>query len=141
MKICLLLTFDFRVNPGDNFAAFQAAANASGSTTSAAAASTSPGVATSTPSVVTVTETLTVGDGTAVTTTYGSYPGSAEPTSASSSNHLVIVGGADLVYNPSNITAQPGDTVTFQFMVKNHTGSFLPSALSTGRIGKLTLFV
>lgn len=94
------------VNPGDKFAAFQAAANASSSSTAASAASTTSDVAATTPSVVTVTETLTVSDGGAVTTTYGSYPGSAEPTSASSTNHQVVVGGANLVYNPSNITAQ-----------------------------------
>lgn len=35
-----------------------------------------------------------------------------------------MVGGpAGDVYTPSNITAQPGDTVTFQFMTKNHTAT------------------
>jgi len=41
---------------------------------------------------------------------------------ASGTVHTVVVGGtAGLVYTPSQITAQPGDTVQFQFMSKNHT--------------------
>ncbi|KAI5119096.1 hypothetical protein M0805_004867 [Coniferiporia weirii] len=126
----------FAINPGTQFAAFQAAANASGTTTSAAA---------STPSVVTVTATVTVSGGEAVTTTYGSYPGSAEPTSAGPTDHKIVVGGTNLLtFNPSNITAQPGDTITFQFMVKNHTAtqsSFsepcraLAETSTTGQIG------
>ncbi|KAJ6500550.1 Cupredoxin [Mycena sanguinolenta] len=98
----------FAVNPGNNFAAFQAAAT--GSATSASAAATG---------VVTVTATVTV-SGNPVATTYTS----AAPTSTSSvsTDHVVIVGGtAGNVYTPSNITAQPGDTVTFQFHTKNHT--------------------
>lgn len=79
----------FAVNPGNNFAQFQAAANASGTSTTAAAAST-----TAAASVVTVTATVTVSGGDVVTTTYGSYPGSAAPTSVSSTNHLITVGGA-----------------------------------------------
>ncbi|EJD06125.1 uncharacterized protein FOMMEDRAFT_18308 [Fomitiporia mediterranea MF3/22] len=113
----------FAVNPGDKFAAFQAAANATGSSTTTAPPSSTTDAGQTTPSVVTVTETLTVGDGSAVTTTYGSYPGSAQPTSATSTDHKIVVGGPNLVYNPSNITAQAGDTVTFQFMVKNHTAT------------------
>ncbi|KAG9028747.1 hypothetical protein FRB95_006115 [Tulasnella sp. JGI-2019a] len=36
--------------------------------------------------------------------------------------HTVVVGGsAGLVYTPNTITAAPGDIVTFQFQVKNHT--------------------
>jgi plastocyanin len=103
----------FAVNPGSNFAAFQAAA-----TGTAASASATTAAATG---VVTVTATVTVG-GEPVTTTYGSYPGSAAPTSAVSTDHVIVVGGtAGNVYTPSNITAQPGDTVTFQFHSKNHT--------------------
>ncbi|KAJ7184302.1 hypothetical protein C8R46DRAFT_983316 [Mycena filopes] len=106
----------FAVNPGDNFAAFQAAATGG----AASAAPTASGSAAS--GVVTVTATVTVG-GQAVTTTYASSAGSASPTSVST-DHVVIVGGtAGLVYSPSNITAQPGDTVTFQFHSKNHTAT------------------
>ena len=104
------------MNPDGKFEQFQAAANASATST------TSLLSITSTPSVVTVTETVTA-NGNVWTTTYGSYPGSAEPTAQASTNYKVVVGGADLVYNPANITAQPGDTVTFQFMVKNHTAT------------------
>jgi len=105
----------FAVNPGTKFAAFQAAANATGNP---AAATTAPATG-----VVTVTATVTV-DGSDLTTTYGSYPGSAAPTSLTSTDHQVVVGGTGkLFYTPSNITAQVGDTVTFQFQQKNHTAT------------------
>jgi len=39
----------------------------------------------------------------------------------SSTDHKIIVGGTDLVFNPANITAQVGDTITFEFHQKNHT--------------------
>jgi plastocyanin len=65
------------------------------------------------------------------TTTNSSSSSSASPaasTTASSSSpsstsndHRVIVGGATLTFEPSNITAQPGDTITFEFHQKNHT--------------------
>jgi plastocyanin len=124
----------FAINPGTQFAAFQAAAmgNSTAATTTAAAA------------LSTATATLTAG-GETVTTTYGSFPGSAAPTAAVSTDHQVVVGGTGkLFYSPSNITAQPGDTVTFQFQVKNHTvtqSSFntpcrsLTSTSTTGQIG------
>jgi plastocyanin len=103
----------FAVNPGTQFAAFQAAANATGN----------PTTSTAVPAVVTVTATVTV-DGGDLTTTYGSYPGSAAPTSLTSTDHQVVVGGTGkLFYTPSNITAQVGDTVTFQFQQKNHTAT------------------
>ncbi|KAF2159456.1 hypothetical protein M409DRAFT_31959, partial [Zasmidium cellare ATCC 36951] len=35
--------------------------------------------------------------------------------------HVIHVGGADLVYNPNAIFAQPGDLVSFNFLQKNHT--------------------
>jgi len=109
----------FAINPGSQFAAFQAAAIASGTSSAAAASTAAPAAS----GVVTVTATVTGTGGTPVTTTYGSYPGSASPTSGVSTDHQVVVGGtsAGLVYTPSNITAQPGDTVTFQFQQKNHT--------------------
>jgi plastocyanin len=57
-----------------------------------------------------------------MTTTYGSFPGSASPTAASSQVHQVVVGGPNkLYYDPSNITAQVGDVIQFQFQQKNHT--------------------
>jgi len=40
----------------------------------------------------------------------------------SSKDHRVIVGGTGvLAFNPNTVTAQPGDTITFEFRQKNHT--------------------
>ncbi|KAI0637403.1 Cupredoxin [Trametes polyzona] len=118
----------FAINPGDKFAAFQsnAVGNAAGSSSAAAASTTNSATATApagTASVVTVTATVTV-DGKTQTTTYGSYPGSAAPTSASSQEHVIMVGqdGA-LTFTPSNISAQVGDKLTFKFVTKNHTAT------------------
>ncbi|THV07952.1 hypothetical protein K435DRAFT_772288 [Dendrothele bispora CBS 962.96] len=114
----------FAVNPGDKFAQFQAAAtgNNTNSTTSTTPDSTATAAASASPSVVTVTATVTVSSGQTLTTTYGSYPGSAQPTSATSTDHRVTVGSnGQLVFEPANITAQVGDTVTFEFHQKNHT--------------------
>jgi plastocyanin len=84
----------FAVNPGDQLAAFQAAATG-GSTASASASAT------------------------ATTATAPSTSSSAVP---SSRDHKVIVGGTGvLAFNPPNITAQVGDTITFEFRQKNHT--------------------
>ncbi|KAF8831784.1 hypothetical protein HHX47_DHR1000871 [Lentinula edodes] len=102
----------FAVNPGSDakFAAFKAAAMGQNSTSTASA------------SIVTVTATVTASGGETITTTYGSYPGSSAPTAATSTDHKVIVGdNGTLTYNPANITAQIGDTVTFEFHQKNHT--------------------
>jgi plastocyanin len=81
----------FSVNPGTQLATFRANAAASGS-------SPPPTVSSATTPVPTT---------------------SAVP---SSTDHRVIVGGANiLTFTPSNITAQPGDTITFEFRQKNHT--------------------
>jgi plastocyanin len=103
----------FAINPGDQLAAFQAAATGAAPPTSA----TAP------PAVVTVTATVTVG-GDVLTTTYGSWPGSAAPTSPATSDHQIVVGGpGKLLFTPSNISAQVGDTITFQFQQKNHSAT------------------
>lgn len=48
--------------------------------------------------------------------------GAAAPKSTSTTDHRVIVGGPGLLtFQPSNITAIAGDTVTFEFRQKNHT--------------------
>jgi len=105
----------FAINPGNQFQAFQNAARGVTTATTTAATTAPAGV-------TTVTGTVTVSDGQAITTTYGSFPGSAAPTSPVSTDHQVVVGGpGQLLYSPSNITAQVGDTVTFQFKQKNHT--------------------
>lgn len=83
----------FAVNPGTQFAAFQAAAI--GNTVASSSSASTPATATSTAPTGVVT--------------------------ATSTDHKVVVGGSSLIYTPSNITAQVGDTVTFQFMQKNHT--------------------
>ncbi|OAX40347.1 hypothetical protein K503DRAFT_737691 [Rhizopogon vinicolor AM-OR11-026] len=110
----------FAINPGTQFAAFQAAAMGN---TTASASSSSSALTTPASGVTTVTATVPVGSGQSITTTYGSFPGSAAPTSGTSTDHKVVVGGSTLTYTPSNITAQVGDTVTFQFMQKNHTAT------------------
>ena len=38
-------------------------------------------------------------------------------------DHRIIVGGATLTFQPPNITAQPGDTITFEFHQKNHSAT------------------
>jgi len=101
----------FAINPADKFAAFQAAAMGNPAPSSAAAASSTAAPA-----------ATGVATGTATVSTSSKAPGSATPTGAISTDHKVIVGGpGKLIYSPSNITAQPGDTVTFTFMQKNHT--------------------
>ncbi|KAK7449655.1 hypothetical protein VKT23_013129 [Stygiomarasmius scandens] len=114
----------FAVNPGDKFDQFKANAmgNSTNSTASSTSDSTTATAASASPSVVTVTATVTVSDGQTLTTTYGSYPGSSQPTSATSTDHRVTVGAnGQLAFDPANITAQVGDTVTFEFRAKNHT--------------------
>ncbi|KAH8100210.1 hypothetical protein BXZ70DRAFT_989265 [Cristinia sonorae] len=70
---------------------------------------------------VQATATVTTPGGNKVIT-YESYPGSAAPTSLASSDHLVLIGGSnELTFAPAHITAQPGDTITFQFTRGNHS--------------------
>lgn len=81
----------FSVNPGADLAQFRANAIASGS-------SSPPTVSSATTPVPST---------------------SAVP---SGTDHKVIVGGAGiLAFSPSNISAQVGDTITFEFHQKNHT--------------------
>jgi plastocyanin len=92
----------FAVNPGaGQFATFQARANGTLTTSTSTTASFGFGSATAT----------------------GTSP-TATSTTAISADHLITVGGTNgLVYSPSNITANPGDTVTFQFHSTNHTAT------------------
>ncbi|EIM90287.1 uncharacterized protein STEHIDRAFT_119318 [Stereum hirsutum FP-91666 SS1] len=115
----------FAINGAANFSTFQS--NAFGNST----ASTSASAASSTATTPTSTTASTA----------------ATSTSSSTTDHKVIVGGtgsAVLTYQPSNITAQPGDTVTFEFHQKNHTvtqSSFaapcqkLASTSTSGQVG------
>jgi plastocyanin len=79
----------FAINPGNKFAAFQAAAMGNTTTTNSSSSATPTSTASS--------------------------------TSSTSQDHKVIVGGTTLTFEPANITAQPGDTITFEFHQKNHT--------------------
>jgi len=82
----------FAVNPGDRFEAFKAAATGGAPPTATAATTAAP---------------------------YGS---SAAPPTSTSTDHRVIVGGpGKLAFEPTNVAAQAGDTVTFEFRQKNHT--------------------
>ncbi|KAH9835690.1 uncharacterized protein C8Q71DRAFT_709593 [Rhodofomes roseus] len=78
------------------------------------------------PTVSVVTETITV-QASSWVTTYSSYPGSpaATPVSLQGTTHKIVVGGSNgqLTFSPSNITAEPRDTVVFEFHQKNHTAT------------------
>ncbi|KAF8803244.1 hypothetical protein BYT27DRAFT_7195838 [Phlegmacium glaucopus] len=106
---------------GNTFAAFQAAAIAQNGT---AAASATAAATTTIPPPTFVTETVTVTfEGSTYTTTYSSYAGTGPPTpTANPITHTIIVGdGGLLQFNPSNISASIGDTVTFEFRPKAHS--------------------
>ncbi|KAI1784062.1 Cupredoxin [Ganoderma leucocontextum] len=106
----------FAINPGNKFDQFKnTAVGTSNATVSA--------------SVVTVTATVTV-SGSAQTTTYttaasATASGSATGTSTSTAAaHTVTVGSnGALTFEPSNLTAQVGEQITFQFTTKNHTAT------------------
>lgn len=94
----------FAVNPGEKFAAYKANAIASGNSTPPAVSSSLP------PSPPTST------------TVVASPPPTSTPTTGA--DHRVVVGGPGrLLFDPSTVTAQPGDTVTFEFHQKNHTAT------------------
>ncbi|KAI9456461.1 hypothetical protein F5148DRAFT_369958 [Russula earlei] len=112
----------FAINPGNQFPAFQAAAmgNTTTSSTVPIASPTSPAVSSAAP------------------------PATSTAPSTTSNDHRIIVGGGPLAFQPSNITAQPGDTITFEFHQKNHTvtqSSFaapcqeLASTSASGQVG------
>ncbi|KZT42571.1 hypothetical protein SISSUDRAFT_1069281 [Sistotremastrum suecicum HHB10207 ss-3] len=156
----------FAVNCGadgspNSFTNFKAAALAQGaalSSSAAAAASTSaapsatdssypPAITSPAPDgPETVTATVTLGSST-WTTIYGSYPNSPAPTPASAQGnvHVVTVGSnGTLTFDPPNVVAAPFDTISFQFVSKNHTAtqsSFaspcrkLASTSTTGQVG------
>lgn len=89
----------FAINPGNKFAAFQAAATGA----------TAPSPSASATSVSSQPPTTT-----SATTAPSSTPSGVD--------HKIIVGGPNILsYSPSNITALVGDTITFEFHQKNHT--------------------
>lgn len=88
----------FAINPGERFATFKAAA------TGAAPASTSSSAS----STATGTTATTTGTSTA-------------PTSTATKDIKVVVGGPGaLTFNPSNVQANVGDNIIFEFHQKNH---------------------
>jgi len=103
----------FAVNPGaGQFATFQATANGTLSSSFSSSAVFATGTATATGTAASSTSTTTL-----------------------SSDHVITVGGPNgLVYTPSNITANPGDTVTFQFMQTNHTATQSSFAVPCGKL-------
>ena len=103
----------FAINPGDKMAAFQAAAMATNGSTSnpTAAGSTATGA-----TGMTITSA-----GASSPTATGSASSATSSGTGTTQDHQVMVGADGLTYSPSNITAQPGDTITFKFMAKNHT--------------------
>lgn len=137
---------------GNTFAKFQAAALATaGSSSVSSSDSSSDSYSTSTawtspppPVIETVTATVTVDDS-VYTTTIDAWSGQSSPgmhfpislsrnallteafidptPNALPAVHTVVVGGQDLVYTPNQINASIGDTVTFQFNVKNHSAT------------------
>lgn len=109
----------FAINPGSNFAAFQAAATGNSSAVSSGAA-TATATATTTSAAATATAT------------------------AGQVHNIVVGGPGKLYYDPSNITAQLGDVIQFEFQQKNHTvtqSSFvtpcraLTSTSTSGQVG------
>ncbi|KAF9265697.1 hypothetical protein L218DRAFT_957323 [Marasmius fiardii PR-910] len=117
----------FAINPppeGDphSFSAFKALAERSNTTGTISASSATDTFVTPPPQTW-HTATATITHGTTVwTSTYTSYEGSSQPTYAPQPvNHKIVVGaGGNLVFDPANITAALGDTVTFEFHPKAH---------------------
>jgi len=127
----------FAVNCGldgapNSFTNFKKSALAVGASLAAAASAAPPALTTAAyggysipaaPAVTPVTQTVTLGEQ-VWTTTYDSYPGSSDPTpvAAQGTVHRVVVGGpGTLKFDPPFVTAQPRDTVVFEFHQKNHT--------------------
>jgi len=114
----------FAINPADKFAAFKATAmggNPSNSTGNSTVPPPPSSSSASLPSVITVTQTVT--QPASGITSQSSSASSPAPSNSISTDHKVVVGGPSLVFQPANITAQVGDTITFQFMQKNHTAT------------------
>jgi plastocyanin len=59
--------------------------------------------------------------GGAAAPTAASTTAAAAPTGSGTDYKVVVGGPGKLTYEPNNVKAQPGDTVTFEFRQKNHT--------------------
>jgi len=117
----------FAINPPadpspKSFKAFKALAM--GQTPPASSTTAPPSTFTTPPAPhwVSATATVTFG-GSVYTTTYTSYDGTPPPTPAPNPvDHKIVVGDKGVLnYDPPNISAAIGDTVTFEFHPKNHT--------------------
>ncbi|KII93257.1 hypothetical protein PLICRDRAFT_171036 [Plicaturopsis crispa FD-325 SS-3] len=124
-------------NSFTNFKNSALAIGASLSSSAAAASSTAGSSATTTytaayggvtiappPSASVVTQTITLESSSTWTTTYSSYANSPAATPASAEGNVikVVVGGpGNLTFTPSRVSAQPRDTIVFEFQQKNHT--------------------
>ncbi|KAI5118564.1 hypothetical protein M0805_005855 [Coniferiporia weirii] len=109
---------------GNTFPNFLAMAEASTSQDNGSSSYTSSTTGTTETETVTVTQTETVTVDTSTSSAY--WPDAPASTSAANpATHTIVVGGdattVGFRYTPSNITANVGDKVFFQFMVKNHT--------------------
>jgi len=94
----------FAVNPNGKFDQFLAAATGGAPPPAATTTGTVPPA---------VTSPATTAPAPAVTN---------PPVTGTGTEHRVIVGGPGiLAFSPSNITAQVGDTIVFEFHQKNHT--------------------
>ena len=119
------MVFAVNAKSDDQFQQFLAAAtgnttaSASSSATSAAATATSPSSGGTTFTSVSVSQQASA------TASATSAASSATSTSTSSNEHRIIVGDSTgaTTFSPSNITAQPGDVITFEFHAKNHTAT------------------
>lgn len=110
-------------NSFDNFKKSALAIGAQLAAGSSAASATPTAAPTDTPQSVTVPITL---ESSTWTTTYASVPNSPNPTPASLEGnvHVVTVGGnGSLTFDPPQLVAAPRDTISFQFVAKNHTAT------------------
>ncbi|KAJ7578628.1 hypothetical protein C8J56DRAFT_353071 [Mycena floridula] len=120
----------FAINPPadgspNSFAAFKAKAmGVSAPTSETATTPTTTMTEIASESWALATATVTSGASTWLST-YTSYIGSAAPTYAPSPvDHRIIVGANSLfTFEPSNISASLGDTVTFEFHAKAHSAT------------------
>lgn len=104
----------FAINAGDRFDAFKA--NAAGAAAPPATSSAVPSAVSSAASSAAPSASAS-----APATPSSSGVASAPRPSTSATTHTVIVGDGGLTFTPSNIKANRGDKVVFEFAAKNHT--------------------
>jgi plastocyanin len=125
----------FAINPGDKFAAFQAAAmGGQAPVPSSSSATVQYTLPTQRPPVISASPVSSAVPRPSLSTTgtqqsAGLIPSVSSPALPSASpstpgviEHRVIVGGPNrLFFSPANISVAVGDVIAFQFMQKNHT--------------------